>query len=66
MADLRREVQHFMNECERLLGFAHQNGGLNNRECQVLSYYAKALVDHVSNFGEPAVHPTEPQRPTRG
>ena len=66
MADLRREVQHFMMECEGLLGFAHQTGGLNNRERQILSYYAEALVDHVRDFCEPVVHPTEPQRPTRG
>jgi hypothetical protein len=66
MADIRKQVQRFMKECERLLGFAHQNGGLNERECQLLSHYADELTDHVSTICESIVHPAEPQRPTRG
>jgi hypothetical protein len=66
MADLRKEVQHFMKECEKLLGFAHENGSLNERECQLLSYYANEITVHISNFPEAALHPTEPQRPRRG
>ena len=62
MPNIRQEVLGFVRECERLLGFAHENGGLNEEECQLLSYYTSDLTAHASNFCEPA----EPHRPTRG
>lgn len=47
---IRQGVKNFMRECERLLGFAHQNGGLTAEECEALSYYTKELNSHLSSF----------------
>lgn len=50
MTEVRKDVQHFMRECERLLGFAHMNGGLTAEECESLKYYADELATHVNRF----------------
>jgi hypothetical protein len=60
MTGLRQQMQYFIHECgkdcERLLGFAHQNGGLTDEECQALLRYAHKLTTHISNLWEAPAH----------
>lgn len=58
---IRQGVKTFMRECERFLGFAHQNGGLTAEECEAIAYYAKELNHHVSTFCGAVKH-TPPER----
>ena len=48
--EIRKEVQHFMRECERFFGFAHQNGGLTVGECAAIEYYHKEIGKQVTTL----------------
>jgi len=38
--NMRKELKELMRICERLIGFAHQNDGLTDKECEAVVYYA--------------------------
>ena len=48
--NMRKEVLDLMRVCEQLIGFAHQNGGLTDEECQAVVYYAKELEKEILPF----------------
>jgi hypothetical protein len=48
--DLRSEVKELIRVAEKLIGFAHQNGGLTDDECSVVMYYAKELEREMTPF----------------
>jgi hypothetical protein len=48
--DIRPEVKELMRVAERVIGFAHQNGGLTEDECSVIMYYAKELEREMAPF----------------
>lgn len=62
MNNVRSQVQDFMRSCERLFGFAHQNGGLTAEECEALSYYAKELQQQIVPFCSNAEDPYTARR----
>jgi len=43
-------VKELMRVAERVIGFAHQNGGLTDDECSVIMYYAKELEREMAPF----------------
>lgn len=51
-ANMRREVLELMRVCEKLIGFAHQNGELTDEECETVVYYAKELEKQILPFCE--------------
>ena len=50
--NMRKEVLDLMRVCEKLIGFAHQNGGLTVEECGAVVYYAKELEKEILPFCE--------------
>src|SRR5262249_11687163 len=48
--EVRPTVQEFMRGCERLFGFANQNGGLTDEECRRLIYYSEELHTYIYRF----------------
>lgn len=49
---MRKEVAELMRVCEKLIGFAHQNGGLTDEECDAVVYYAEQLKKEVMPYCE--------------
>lgn len=47
---MRKEVAELMRVCEKLIGFAHQNGGLTDEECQAVVFYAQELEKEVMPY----------------
>ena len=44
---MRKEIEELMRVCEKLIGFAHQNGGLTDEECDAVVFYAQELEKEV-------------------
>lgn len=47
---MRNEVAELMRVCEKLIGFAHQNGGLTDEECEAVVFYARELENEVMPY----------------
>jgi hypothetical protein len=45
--NMREEVSDLMRVCEKLISFAHQNGGLTDDECEAVVFYARELEREV-------------------
>ena len=57
---MRKEVAELMRVSERLIGFAHQNGGLTEDECAAVLYYARELEKEVMPYCSQGQHPSQP------
>ena len=49
---MRKEVKEQMQICERLIGFADQNDGLTDEECEAVVYYGRQLENEVLLSGK--------------
>lgn len=47
---MRKEIEELMRVCENLIGFAHQNGGLTDEECDAVVFYAQELEKEVMPY----------------
>ena len=56
---MRKEVAELMRVCEKLIGFAHQNGGLTDDECEAVVFYAKELEKEVMPYCKGQQQPSQ-------
>jgi hypothetical protein len=54
------EVTAFMQSCERVFGLIHENGKLSALEVEVLHYYSRELLEHLSPSPSNLSIPTPP------
>jgi hypothetical protein len=57
------EVTTVMQSCERLFGLIHEKGTLSPLEVEVLHYYARELLKHLTPFDPSLITPPPPSRP---